>query len=131
MIYNLINLNRQNILPKASEVLECYLRQENFPLWTSYFIKSKSIVNDQFGKSYFIFNVQNTNHSYLILRTGCFPYMKYHCTKSTLIDNDFYQSNLIKYQNRFINFIKIFKLGKFTSSIDSLHVYRLALFSLI
>jgi hypothetical protein len=115
MIYNLLNRNRQNIIPKASQVLECYLRQENFPLWTSYFIKSNSVVNDQFGKSYFIFNVQNTNHSYLILRTGCFPYMKYHCTKSTLIDNDFYQSNLINYQNRFINFIKILNLGKLTS----------------
>ena len=111
MIYNIINHKKLKILPKASQVLECYLRQENYPLWTSYFIKSKSVVNDHFGKSYFKFNVDN-KCSYLILRTGCFPYMKYHCTKSTLIDDDFYNSKLIGYQNTFFNCIKVLNLGK-------------------
>ena len=49
----------------------------------------------------------------MILRTGCFPYIKYHCTKSTLIDNDFYQGNSFKYQNTFFNCIKVLNLGNF------------------
>jgi hypothetical protein len=110
MIYNI--LNRTKLLPKASQVLECYLRQENYPLWTSYFVKYKTVVNDQFIKSYFIFNVDE-KHNYLILRTGCFPYIKYHCTKTTLIDDKFYQGNSFKYQNTFFNCIKVLNLGNF------------------
>uniref|UniRef100_A0AAG5DKT7 Uncharacterized protein n=1 Tax=Anopheles atroparvus TaxID=41427 RepID=A0AAG5DKT7_ANOAO len=66
--------------PKVSEVLTAYLRQCNEPPWTSYFIKQSDVENDQFGWSHFNWTLE-TGTNYHILRTGCYPYMKYHCTR--------------------------------------------------
>lgn len=110
MIYNLINRHKVNILPKASEVLNCYLRQENYPKWTSYFVKYRDCVNDQFGLSYFINRCPNDhNQRYLILRTGCFPFIKYHCTK--LSPELFNIEAQVNFQNNFFNLIKLINLG--------------------
>lgn len=107
MIYNLINGSRSN-LPKASEVLNCYLKQENYPHWTAFFLKYKDVINDQFFLSTFI-NVTENNSSYLILRTGCFPFIKYHCSK--IEKKDHIDPESLKLQNHFFNIIKVTNFG--------------------
>ncbi len=109
MIYNILNRSKGNILPKASEVLEACLRQQNYPFWTAYFVKYKTIVNDQFFKSCFCVNIDG-KYDYFVLRTGCFPFVKYHCTRLTR-PNEIDQA-LVKYENRFFNFIKLINLGR-------------------
>lgn len=109
MIYNLINWNKRS-LPKASKVLDAYLRQEN-PHWTAFFVKYKDIQNDQFNKTCFIHKLENSE--YLILRTGCFPFIKYHCSKVTKKE---YQQEQIEFQNKFFNVIKLMNFGRVNHS---------------
>lgn len=66
-------------LPKASTVLTNYLEQSNEPPWTSFFVKYGSVIDDQRGRSHFNWKAGHSN--YHVLRSGCFPYIKYHCTK--------------------------------------------------
>ncbi|KAG5897310.1 hypothetical protein JTB14_011473 [Gonioctena quinquepunctata] len=87
--------------PTSSEVLTSYIKQCNEPPWTSYFVKYSSIRDDQWGKSHFNWNVGNSN--YHILRTGCFPYIKYHCTKRQV------QSLIV--EDYFFRIIKVSNLG--------------------
>ncbi|KAF6204605.1 hypothetical protein GE061_018765 [Apolygus lucorum] len=87
--------------PKASEVLSAYLRQVNEPPWTSYFVKYSSVVNDQFAKSHFNWQVGRSN--YHILRTGCFPYIKYHCSKRPFQD--------LSFEDTCMGVIKLMNLG--------------------
>ncbi|KAL3270447.1 hypothetical protein HHI36_020998 [Cryptolaemus montrouzieri] len=87
--------------PTSSEVLTSYLLQCKEPPWTSYFVKYSSVIDDQWGKSHFNWQVGASN--YHILRTGCYPYMKYHCTKRPL-DN-------LSFEDAFFRFIKVFNLG--------------------
>ncbi|CAG9863573.1 unnamed protein product [Phyllotreta striolata] len=90
IFYNYRNVGK----PRASEVLTNYIKQCNEPPWTSYFVKYSSIVDDQWGKSHFNWKVGHSN--YHILRTGCFPYVKYHCTKRNYenlrVDDIFFRS---------------------------------------
>ena len=109
MIYNLINLKKKKILPKASEVLSCYLKQQKNPFWTAFFVKYKDVINDQFNKTCFIHRVDN-QYEYLIMRTGCFPFIKYHCSQLTKKD---YDQSQIEFQNKFYNLIKVTNFGKF------------------
>ncbi|XP_019865962.1 uncharacterized protein C15orf61 homolog [Aethina tumida] len=87
--------------PTSSEVLTCYIRQCNEPPWTSYFVKYSSIVDDQWGESHFNWKVGNSN--YHILRTGCWPYIKYHCSKRP-------EANL-KIEDLFFRLLKAVHLG--------------------
>ncbi|CAK1545865.1 unnamed protein product [Leptosia nina] len=87
--------------PAASDVLTAYLLQCSEPPWTSYFVKYSSVKDDQFGMSNFNWKVGKSN--YQILRTGCFPYIKYHCSKK--VEED------LTVSDRFMRIIKMANLG--------------------
>jgi hypothetical protein len=108
MIFNFINKSKLNQIPKASEVLNAYLKQQNYPPWTSYFVKQKDVINDQTNLTIFVNKLTEENR-YLILRTGCFPFIKYHCTK--IKRNELIDEKQIEFQNKFFNCIKVFNLG--------------------
>ncbi|XP_046688859.1 uncharacterized protein C15orf61 [Homalodisca vitripennis] len=91
----------RKIKPPASLVLTNYLKQCNEPPWTSYFVKYSSVINDQRGHSHFNWKVGDSN--YHILRTGCYPYIKYHCTKRPYTD--------LSMDNQMMRIIKVLNLG--------------------
>lgn len=117
---------KNTMRPRASEVMTAYLKQCNEPPWTSYFIRvgvllaivsSYRIIqnfpslqqidvrNDQWGESHFNWTLES-GANYHILRTGCYPYMKYHCTKRPYAD--------LSIDNYFFNAMKVINFGRTT-----------------
>ena len=66
--------------PQASAVLRSYLKQKRYPHWTSFFVRYSDVRDDNHGRSHFNFSAADCN--YEILRTGCYPFIKYHCTRT-------------------------------------------------
>jgi len=87
--------------PPSSLVLSTHLRQRQLPPWTSYFVSYRDVRSDQRGLSHFNWQVDGAN--YHILRTGCWPYIKYHCTKRPPED--------LALENRLLSAIKLINLG--------------------
>ena len=97
--------------PFVSEVVKNYIKLKNYPYWTSFFVKYSSVINDQFSFSCFNFQVDQEN--YQILRTGCYPFIKYHCTKT--------KSQNLYLQNKLFTCIKIFNFGELESTFHQLY----------
>lgn len=94
--------NSAKRLPKASVVLTNYLEQSKEPPWTSFFVKYTSVIDDQRCRSHFNWKVGNCN--YHVLRTGCFPYIKYHCHKRPY--------EYLEIEDKLFNILKIVNLGE-------------------
>lgn len=94
--------NKLNEKPLASEVLTAQLNSS--PYWTSYFVPYRSILNDQFAYSHF--NWTNRHGvNYHILRIGCYPYIKYHCSRRSFQD--------LSIEDRVYTILKCIILGKY------------------
>ena len=99
-----INYFREKELskPTASEVLTKHLNKQKRPPWTSYFVRYDSVLNDHFGLSNFNWTASGVN--YQILRTGCYPYIKYHCSRK--------EPENLRTLNAFCTYIKALNFGK-------------------
>lgn len=80
-------------LPKSSEVLAQQLRSRSYPHWTAWYVPYCQVKNDLWGQSHFNFQVDGRN--YHVLRTGAFPFIKFHCSlrpiENLIVEDYFYR----------------------------------------
>ncbi|CAO1309793.1 unnamed protein product [Diamesa hyperborea] len=88
--------------PKASEVLTAYLQQMSEPPWTSYFVKLKDVENDHKGRTSYNWTLES-GANYHVLRTWCWPYIKFHCSQIEPKD--------LGFEDKFFRLIKMINLG--------------------
>lgn len=81
--------------------MSCYLKSCQEPPWTSYFVKYSDVIDDHRGMSHFNWPIGESN--YHVLRTGCYPYIKYHCTRRPPQD--------LTSEDKFFKAIKLINLG--------------------
>ncbi|CAD6197857.1 unnamed protein product [Caenorhabditis auriculariae] len=107
MLYSLVVKPIRTVIPGygsrplASDVLAAYLEKRQFPSWTSYFIRYRDIQDNDYGRKHFNFSVKG--HNYHVLRVGCYPYIKYHCTRRPYAD--------LSFEDRFFRLITVANLG--------------------
>jgi len=89
-------------VPKSSTVLRAYLQHRNCPDWTAFYVPYCQAENDLYGKSHFNFQVK-PGANYHVLRTGAFPFVKFHCTRRPTAD--------LQLEDRFYLCLKLLNFG--------------------
>lgn len=89
-------------LPKSSDILRTYLKQRNLTSWTAFYVPRCEVQNDLWGQSHFNFEVEQAN--YHVLRTGAFPFVKFHCTLRP-------KGQDLTLENHFYNGLKVINFG--------------------
>jgi len=100
-VFSLKHQAQQPRLPTSSDVLASYLRHRGYPHWTAFYVPYCQAENDLFGRSHFNFSVDDTN--YHVLRTGAFPFIKFHCTRRPVED--------LAIEDWFYRFLKCLNFG--------------------
>lgn len=93
--------NRTTPSITSSDVLIVYLRQRKHPDWTAFYMPKCQAQDDLWGKSHFNFTVDEVN--YHVLRTGAFPFIKFHCTRRPVSD--------LSFEDNFYKVLKCLNLG--------------------
>ena len=93
--------NSSNV-PKSSEVLRTYLKQRNLTSWTAFYVPRSEVENDLWAWSHFNFEVEKAN--YHILRTGAYPFIKFHCSRRP-------KGQDLSLENHFYNWLKVINFG--------------------
>jgi hypothetical protein len=89
-------------VPKSSELLKRELEQRGYPHWTAWYVPYCDVEDDLWGKSHFNFEVEK-GINYHVLRTGAFPFIKFHCSKRPW--------EALRVENTFYSALKIINLG--------------------
>ncbi|VDN50179.1 unnamed protein product [Dracunculus medinensis] len=87
--------------PLSSNILKIYIRSRSYPSWTSFFLPYKEVQDDFYSEKYFNIDVDGNN--YQILRIGCFPFIKFHCTKNSFKN--------LTFENYFFKFLTVLNFG--------------------
>jgi len=77
------------------------LKNAGLPHWTAFYVPRHQVCNDLWGWSHFNHEVDGTN--YHVLRTGAFPFVKFHCSKRPPED--------LRIEDAFYRVLKVLNLG--------------------
>ena len=72
-----------------------------YPPWTAWYVSRSDVRNDQWGQSHFNWSVDGVN--YHVLRTGAFPFVKYHISRRPVEDLDL--------EDNFYRLLKVLNFG--------------------